>query len=577
MSLPTEGDGPEELLRVRTAVERSSQVEGPPQEARGVRALLRIAKEIGDGGSYGETVVAVCRLTREALAADRATLLRWDAAARQLATTAHDGTSPAEVEAWADRRHAVALDPVALPEPYRQAQRDGRLIVAPLAHAGRIYGLLAVQRAATAAGFDAAQIALLEGVARQTGMALDNLRLFEAEGHAAALAATLLEVARELNAAADPSLLLARLGARAVELARATAAAIALRVVGERTYRVEAVHGVPAEALVGLEWAPADAPQAGAAGFPLPVEWATRLARATGTDAGTTSTLGVPLERGGETLGVLMLLWSRGETPSAAQLALARGLADQGAVALQNVRLVDDIREASRLKSEFVSTMSHELRTPLNVMMGYTDLLLDGAFGELDAEKRGVLGRMQRSTRELLDLVTATLDLSRLEAGKSRVTIERVALPDLLAQVEAEVTPLLEGREVKLVWRPAADLPVLETDPAKLRIVLRNLIGNGIKFTGRGTVTVEAERVEQGVLFTVTDTGEGIRAEDMRVIFEMFRQVESATTRRHGGVGLGLYIVKRLLAELQGEIDVESEVGVGSRFWVRVPFRIELC
>jgi signal transduction histidine kinase len=246
---------------------------------------------------------------------------------------------------------------------------------------------------------------------------------------------------------------------------------------------------------------------------------------------------------------------------------------NQAAIALQNVRLLDDVREASRLKSEFVATMSHELRTPLNVILGYITLFLEEAFGELVGEQRSILCRMQRSATELFDLVTATLDLNRLEAGKSRVVVEPVALSDLFAQLEAEtVSP--ERTAVELRWVLASDLPALETDKAKLRIVLKNLIGNAMKFTERGNVTVAAEPAGDGVVFTVTDTGTGIRREDLPVIFEMFRQAESASTRRHGGVGLGLYIVKRLLTELRGEIDVESEVGAGSRFRVKLPARL---
>jgi signal transduction histidine kinase len=291
-------------------------------------------------------------------------------------------------------------------------------------------------------------------------------------------------------------------------------------------------------------------------------------------DGGTVSEVSVPVERAGEKAAVLTLFWNGEPGRATGRVALARGLAHQAAIALQNVRLVEDIRETSRLKSEFVATMSHELRTPLNVVMGYVTLLLDGAFGPLADEQRGVLGRMQRSAAELFDLVTATLDLNRLEAGKSRVTVEPVVVPDLFAQLEAETAPPPERSEVEIRWELASDLPAVETDRAKLRIVLKNLIGNAIKFTERGNVVVAAEPAEDAVVFTVADTGIGIRQEDLPVIFEMFRQVEAANTRRHGGVGLGLYIVKRLLGELRAEIDVESEVGVGSRFRVRVPLRM---
>jgi signal transduction histidine kinase len=205
--------------------------------------------------------------------------------------------------------------------------------------------------------------------------------------------------------------------------------------------------------------------------------------------------------------------------------------------------------------------------------MGYNDLLLEGAFGELPEEIQGVLGRTQRSARELLALITATLDLSRLESGESPLRIEPVAVGDLFDQLRAETVTDAQSK-VALDWRLAGGLPVLETDRGKLATVLRNLIDNALKFTQEGAVTVLAEPEADTVVFTVADSGIGISEQDIPVIFELFRQVEPAHTRRHGGVGLGLYMVKRLLMQLRGEIEVQSVPGEGSRFLVRVPTRV---
>jgi len=558
------------------AVERATLVERLQEEAERVRSLLRVSQEISHGAPYGELVVAICRLTRELLGVDRATVLRWDGEAGQFATTAHDGMAPAEVEEWRGLRFAIAQDPDQVPSPYREAKQEGRLIVAPLNHAGRIYGLLVARRSDRPERFDGQQIAFLESIARQGGLALDNLRLHEEERNAAALATTLLEVAREFNLAPDESQLLALLTARALEATGAHAVVVALWKPREAVFRIEAAQGTSArlDVLIGLDIAP-EAYQTDAAGsVRLEPVWAERLALTAGAEGGASAQLCVPIERGRERSGVITLIWNGRVAALPPQAALARGLADQAAIALQNVRLVADTRAASRLKSEFVATMSHELRTPLNVIMGYTDLLLEGAFGGLVEEQRSVLGRLQRSTRELLDLITATLDLNRLEAGKSRVTVEQVSVPELFSQLQAETAAGLDHEHLEVRWELATELPVLETDRAKLRIVLKNLIGNAIKFTQRGAVTVTADQNEGAMLFTVADTGIGIRHEDLPVIFDMFRQVEAANTRRHGGVGLGLYIVKRLLTELRGEINVESELGAGSRFHVRVPLRL---
>ncbi|TMA43248.1 MAG: hypothetical protein E6J83_10490 [Deltaproteobacteria bacterium] len=399
---------------------------------------------------------------------------------------------------------------------------------------------------------------------------IDRLRarLAEAERDAAAHAGALLDVGRELSSALEPADLLARLASRAASLTHAGVALVALWDPRERRHCVEGVYGVDEDRAEAVRDAGRDDGfyETGGDGPRLRRAWVARL--------GCDSELSVAMEWGGSVIGVLTVLWPAGREPSAGDAALAEGLAHQAAVALQNARLVADLRKASRLKSEFVATMSHELRTPLNVIMGYTDLLLEEAFGAIAPEQQNVIVRIQRSSRELFDLISATLDLNRLEAGRLDVSVERVSIPDLLADLEADTAARLDARAIEVRWELAADLPELETDGTKLRTVLKNLVGNAIKFTERGQVTITAELADGAVVFTVADTGIGIRQEDLPVIFEMFRQLESANTRRHGGVGLGLYIVKRLVEELGGEVEVDSEWGVGTRFRVRVPIRL---
>lgn len=226
---------------------------------------------------------------------------------------------------------------------------------------------------------------------------------------------------------------------------------------------------------------------------------------------------------------------------------------------------------ADRTKSEFLATMSHELRTPLAVILGYNALLLEGAFGSLTTEQLRPLQRMDENAKELLDLINAVLDLSRLEKGRLPVEIQEVKVDDLLATLEYETQGLQEQSGLSFVWRIAEPLPALRTDPGKLKMVLKNLIGNAVKFTERGSITVAAQSHEGGVEIRVTDTGIGIPREALAVIFEPFRQVHDALTRQKKGTGLGLHIVKRLLELLSGSIVVESEVGQGSTFRVWLP------
>lgn len=234
-------------------------------------------------------------------------------------------------------------------------------------------------------------------------------------------------------------------------------------------------------------------------------------------------------------------------------------------------RLYDEAQAANRLKSEFIATMSHELRTPLNTVIGYTELLLDGEFGSLTADQSKTLQVIAQHHLELRELINATLDLTRLEAGKVTLDLSPVDVHDLLRQLEEEARSAWANPDVRLIWTVAADLPRLYTDRAKLKTVLRNLIGNAAKFTERGSVTVEARPSHDGIEILVADTGIGIPADKQELIFEPFRQVDSSTTRRYRGVGLGLHIVRRLLTMMGGEITLQSEVGRGSRFCVRLP------
>jgi PAS domain S-box-containing protein len=227
---------------------------------------------------------------------------------------------------------------------------------------------------------------------------------------------------------------------------------------------------------------------------------------------------------------------------------------------------------ANRAKSEFLATMSHELRTPLNAVLGYTQLFLSDAFGSLTADQLYGLRRVDDNAQALLDLISSVLDLSRLEEGRLPLDLRETQVGAVLQEVQAETRGLQEQTPLQFVWESEAALPVLYTDPGKLKIVLKNLVGNAVKFTPSGSITVAARGAEGGVEFRVTDTGIGIPPEALGAIFEPFRQLEHAVTRQNGGTGLGLHIVQRLLEMLGGTITVESEVGQGSTFRVWLPY-----
>jgi len=254
---------------------------------------------------------------------------------------------------------------------------------------------------------------------------------------------------------------------------------------------------------------------------------------------------------------------------------VAAGIAHLAALALENARLMEDLERASRIKSEFVATMSHELRTPLNVILGYGSLLLDGTFGSLTEEQLDVLKRVQASAQHLLELITMTLDFSRLEARQVSVHRETLDVRAFLQQIEEEARGTWNKPGVELEFQVIGELPPLRTDPIKVAVILKNLIGNAVKFTEHGSVSVRARAGKDGIEFLVADTGIGIPPEALPHIFEPFWQADSSSTRRHGGVGLGLYIVQRLVELLGGTIHVKSQVGHGTTFSVWLPFDAE--
>ena len=246
----------------------------------------------------------------------------------------------------------------------------------------------------------------------------------------------------------------------------------------------------------------------------------------------------------------------------------AVGIADQLFTAFGAARLYEQAAHASRLKTEFVSTMSHELRTPLNVIMGYNQILNETL--PPHPETVQALDAVRRASNELLELVDATLDLGRIEAGREHIREEPVAVRTLFDDLAREFASVPRATGVALVWDAGEHLTVT-VDRRKLKTVLKNLAGNALKFTPAGSVRIECRRVEDRCRFRVIDTGIGIHPEDQAAVFDMFRQADSSDSRRYGGTGLGLYIVRQLVRLLTGEVTLESAPGRGSTFSVTIP------
>lgn len=274
----------------------------------------------------------------------------------------------------------------------------------------------------------------------------------------------------------------------------------------------------------------------------------------------------------GRVLGALIVIYRPGSAPPPGTPRIAHGIAQLASLAVQNFELVDELARANQLKSEFVATMSHELRTPLNVIIGYGDLLLDGAMGPISDEQTDTLRRVQANAWELLELINATLDLSRLEAGQVDLDIQPTDVAGLVDEFARSAGDRARPG-VAFSAACAPDLPLVRTDPRKLKVILKNLVSNAFKFTERGQVRVDVHADADGSSFVlrVRDTGIGITAEQQKIIFDAFRQADGSISRKFGGVGLGLHIVQRLSELLGGSVAVDSEFGRGSTFTVRLP------
>jgi len=253
---------------------------------------------------------------------------------------------------------------------------------------------------------------------------------------------------------------------------------------------------------------------------------------------------------------------------------------------LERTRDLDAAKEraeaADRVKSAFLATMSHELRTPLNSILGFTGIVLKGMAGPLTPEQSKQLGMVQGSARHLLDLINDVLDISKIEAGQLEVRCSPFDLHASIARVAGSVLPLADKKGLSLRVVEPSSLPPMSSDQRRVEQILLNLLNNAIKFTERGGVTLSVELIDdfdpngsgkpaRAVCLRVSDTGIGMRREDLLSLFQPFRQIDSGLQRQHEGTGLGLAICRRLTSLLGGTINVESTLGQGSSFSAVLP------
>jgi signal transduction histidine kinase len=291
--------------------------------------------------------------------------------------------------------------------------------------------------------------------------------------------------------------------------------------------------------------------------------------------------LGVPLMREDVPIGVIGLMRNAVMPFTDKQIELVTTFADQAVIAIENVRLFDEIQDknrqlqmASENKSQFVSSMSHELRTPLNAIIGLTEMMVTNAarFGTEKAQEP--LQRVNRAGTHLLGLINQVLDLSKIEAGKLELNPQTVQLVPLIDEVVGTARQLADQNKNHLTAEAPGDLGSLSVDPMRLRQILLNLLSNACKFTKEGEVKLQARRMADGrdvIELSVSDTGIGMTPEQQAKLFEEFTQADATTAQRFGGTGLGLAIARKLARMMGGDVTVTSEPGKGSAFTVRLP------
>ena len=298
--------------------------------------------------------------------------------------------------------------------------------------------------------------------------------------------------------------------------------------------------------------------------------------------AGYRAVLIVPLLGADRIVGALLVRRKRPGEFSKQTIDVLQTFAAQSVLAIQNARLFQEIGEKSRQlevasqhKSQFLANMSHELRTPLNAILGYTELILDEIYGETPEKMRSVLERVQRNGKHLLGLINDVLDLSKIEAGQFTLTLVEYSVKDVVHNVFSAVESLANEKKLALRVEMPKNLPVGRGDERRLTQVLLNLVGNAIKFTDEGEVSVKASANNGAYMVSVCDTGPGISTADQGKLFQDFQQADNSATKKKGGTGLGLAISRRIIEMHGGRIWVESSLGHGSTFAFTVPVTVQ--
>src|SRR6516164_2166017 len=464
------------------------------------------------------------------------------------------------------------------------------LVIVPMLKGDEFVGVISIYRKEVRP-FTDKQIELVQNFASQTVIAIEQARLLKELRQSLQQQTATADVLKIISRSAfDLRTVLQTLVESAARLCDADKASI-IRERDGAFYRVEA-YGFSREYLDYVQHLQIKPDRGSASGRALLEGRVIHIADATAdpeytlTDVqrlgGYRTVLSVPMFREGVPIGVLAVLRTDVRPFTDKQIELVTTLADQASIAIENVRLFDEIQdksrqleEASQHKSQFLANMSHELRTPLNAILGYTELMADGAYGELSDTMLGVLKKLEAQGKHLLGLINDVLDLSKIEAGQLVLSLSNYSVKDMMQGVYIAVEPLAGNKKLNFKLEVPPDLPRARGDERRLSQVLLNLVGNAIKFTDTGEVAMKASTANGSYTVAVRDTGPGIAEADQAKIFEEFQQSESTHTKAKGGTGLGLAISKRIIEMHGGRIWVESQPGQGSTFTFTLPIVVE--
>jgi len=478
------------------------------------------------------------------------------------------------------------------PEGARIAREHGfhSIVVVPLLRESQPLGVIVLRRR-TVRPFDARQTALLQTFADQAAIAIQNVGLFNETREALEQQKASGEVLSAISSSiADTTPVFERILASCERLFEGRVGVIT-QVGDDGRVHLAAYQGPGREGLARL--------------YPMPLDGTTAtgravierrvihfadierdsdvppIARAGWTGMGMRAAIVAPMLWEGRGIGSVHVVRDFAGAFTEKEIALLRTFADQAAIAIQNARLFREIRDKSRQlevankhKSEFLANMSHELRTPLNAIIGFSEVLLERMFGEINDKQDEYLRDIHASGRHLLQLINDILDLSKVEAGRMELEASRFRVPESIDNAMTLIRERAQRHGIALGRDVDAAIDEIVADERKFKQILLNLLSNAVKFTpDGGRVDVIARRAPEALVVSVRDTGIGIAAEDQQLVFEEFRQVGNDYTKKQEGTGLGLALARRFVELHGGTIGVESEPGLGSTFTFTIPWR----